>query len=308
MQTTIPRLSIIIPTYNRARLLERLLNQLASQTEHPHEVIVVDDHSSDDTRQLVTKLHNKCPFIHHVMNDGHHLADGRRTGLRLATGNYVGFIDDDVVIKDKYFIAKLLKVLSPDRFIQPKVIMENFGQRDEMHLTFRDYLTNRPMPILETWTARLNHGRQTRRVFPFNELGIFWHRSLNHLWLDKNLIGDAYGQSYSTALKLLKADYFVSFHPDLVLHHTGAPTGGSKKFNKQLMIRGFSPFHYDYFYNMVYMSSRWLPWWCWLWLPYFVAKSLVALTLNQNYRGWYNFAFKPIAYSSYKHLLLRKYA
>lgn len=295
-------LTIVIPTFNRALLMRRLLLQLISQSRPPDEIIVVDDHSTDPTAEIVKRLQQNSPYIRYVQNSGRHLADARRTGLELARSDYISFIDDDVIIDDSSFFTKLYRLLQPDALIQPKVIMENLGQRNHATLSPIDIIATRPWPILEAITARLNRGSSPRPVFPFNELGVFWHRRLNSYWHDPNLIGDAYGQSYSTAVRLLRDGYKIIFYPDLVLRHSGAPSGGSRKFTKKLMTDDFTPFHYDYFYNMIYLHSRFFPRWIWLWLPFYVFKSLVALSINRNFRGWREYAIKPIRDSLRKHV------
>ncbi|MBI4021925.1 MAG: glycosyltransferase family 2 protein, partial [Candidatus Andersenbacteria bacterium] len=303
MPTPTKLLSIIIPTYNRADLLHQLLQQLAAQTQPPFEVIVVDDHCTDHTSRVVARQALRFPYIRYRRNDGQHLAAARRTGLQVATGEYMSFIDDDVIIEDNNFLAKLQPLLQPDTMLQPKVIMENFGQRNQPTLTAADIIATRPYPILELVYARLNRGSAPRPVFPFNELGVFWHRSLNPYWHDANLIGDAYGQSYSTATRLLRDGYKITLHPELILRHPGARFGGSKKFTKKLMTEDFTPFHYDYFFNMIYLNARFFPRWIWLWLPYFLLKSLTALAMNRNFKGWREYAVKPIISSLSGHLL-----
>lgn len=85
-----PRFSVIIPTYNRPNLLRKAVQSVLEQTVEDFEVIVVNDNGSepeslpDDPRLKV---------ISRVVNGGHSAA--RNTGLRVATGRYVTFLDDD---------------------------------------------------------------------------------------------------------------------------------------------------------------------------------------------------------------------
>lgn len=303
-----PTISIIIPTYNRANLLEGLLQRLLAQSDQPDEIIVVDDHSTDNTSEIVSRYATQNDHLVYTLNDGKHLAAGRQTGLKMARSDYVGFIDDDVIIESNDFIKKLRTHLAPNILIQPKVVMENFGQTNVMSLSIWENIMPRPFPILELCTSSLNRGSRIRKVFPFNELGVFWHKSLNYTWHDPNLIGDAYGQSYDTALQLKELGQQVLFYPDLLLRHPGAATGGSKKFNKKLMTQDFTSFHYDYFYNMIYIHSRWLPGWVWLWLPFYTIKATVGLAINRNARGYYQFALKPIWRSFLDNFWYKRYA
>lgn len=86
------RLSVIIPTFNRAVLLGHTLGNLLEQSRPPDEIIVVDDGSTDDTELLVRSLSSSIKFIRQS-NQGPGAA--RNAGLRVATGDFVQFQDDD---------------------------------------------------------------------------------------------------------------------------------------------------------------------------------------------------------------------
>ena len=93
-----PLLSVVIPTYNRKDSLRRLLNSLAAQELNggAFEAIVVDDGSSDGTREMVAAL--SVPFalsIHSQENAGPGAA--RNRGMQHARGALIVFLDDDVV-------------------------------------------------------------------------------------------------------------------------------------------------------------------------------------------------------------------
>jgi glycosyltransferase involved in cell wall biosynthesis len=86
------RISVVIPTYNNASYILDALNSVFAQTHPPHEVIVVDDGSTDDTRALL-EPHVARIRYHHQTNQG--LAVARNVGLRLATGDYLTYLDGD---------------------------------------------------------------------------------------------------------------------------------------------------------------------------------------------------------------------
>ncbi|RJQ45941.1 MAG: glycosyltransferase [Nitrospiraceae bacterium] len=92
--------SIIICTYNRAHLLERLLLSLSHQTlsSERFEVVVVDDGSKDTTRAVCDELRGRLRNITYVSvgkNIG--LADAANMGIRSAEGDYLLFTDDDCI-------------------------------------------------------------------------------------------------------------------------------------------------------------------------------------------------------------------
>ena len=101
-----PRISVIIPAYNRANLLPRTIDSVARQTLLPDEVIIVDDESPDDTKavceQLINTYKGKLNIIYtrHEVNKGE--GGARNTGMRLAQGDYWAFLDsDDEWLPDK---------------------------------------------------------------------------------------------------------------------------------------------------------------------------------------------------------------
>lgn len=93
--------SVIIPTYNRAHLLGRAIESALTQTYGRLEVIVVDDGSRDNTREVVaTWQDRRLQYIRHERNKGGSAA--RNTGIRMAKGDYIAFLDsDDEWVPDK---------------------------------------------------------------------------------------------------------------------------------------------------------------------------------------------------------------
>ena len=60
--------SVIIPTYNRSKLLNRSIRSVLNQTFQPNEIIVVDNGSTDDTREMISKNFRNICYIYHVIN------------------------------------------------------------------------------------------------------------------------------------------------------------------------------------------------------------------------------------------------
>lgn len=97
------KLSVIIPTYNRANLLRQAVDSICKVSHRPLEVVVVDDGSTDDTPARESDIRSLCG-LHSVdcqwmrqTNSGASMA--RNAGLALATGEFVQWVDaDDTVI------------------------------------------------------------------------------------------------------------------------------------------------------------------------------------------------------------------
>lgn len=91
-----PRVSIVIPTYNRSGIVQRAIDSVLAQTFADLEVVVVDDGSTDDTRAALSAYGGR---VRYARQENAGPAAARNHGMRLARGEYVGFLDSD----DLYF-------------------------------------------------------------------------------------------------------------------------------------------------------------------------------------------------------------
>lgn|GEM_PF-1209031 len=89
-----PLISIIVPTYNRASLIEEALNSVFNQTYEHFELIVVDDGSTDDTAEKLKKFQADQRFTL-VRQENQGQAAARNRGLEIAAGEYFCFLDSD---------------------------------------------------------------------------------------------------------------------------------------------------------------------------------------------------------------------
>ena len=87
--------SVIIPTYNAAPLIERTLRSVTAQNGgHDVEIIIVDDASTDNTLDVIASL--AIPSVQILKQDGNHgPAAARNRGLSAATGEFMAFLDGD---------------------------------------------------------------------------------------------------------------------------------------------------------------------------------------------------------------------
>lgn len=99
-----PKVSIILPTYNRASLIGRAIKSVLNQTYGDFELIIVDDGSTDDTEKIVGSFSDKrISYVKHEVNKG--AAAARNTGLTIANGELIAFQDSD----DEWVFHKLHK-------------------------------------------------------------------------------------------------------------------------------------------------------------------------------------------------------
>lgn len=95
----IPRISVIIPTWNRRELLKEAVEALRIQTLDPtlFEVLVMDNRSTDGTEAMLQEMARTADFrlVHHVMPENRGPARSRNRGAELARGSILAFTDSD---------------------------------------------------------------------------------------------------------------------------------------------------------------------------------------------------------------------
>lgn len=299
------KLSIIIPTYNRCILLKNILNNLITQNENNFEVLVIDDNSFDSTKKEVKSLENKYNFIKYYKNNWKWQRDWKKTWLNKSNWDYILFLEDDIEIKDKNFIKKIYKNISKDKVIVSKIIMLDKWKTNILEEPKK--FSKKPLTIIELSKWMINEWTKKREIFPFMETWVIFHKNLSNLFIDKNLILDCYGESFASWIKLIKKWIKIEFTPELEIYHLWSNEWWSKKFNKKPMLKDFSLFHYGYFYNMIYLHSKYKPFFVFIWLPFYLSKTIIALINNKNIKWFYKYALKPILISFYYNFLLRRY-
>lgn len=104
-----PTVSVVIPNYNYEKTLGACLDAIYAQTHQPYEVIVVDDGSTDRSREIAATY--PCRVLRTGGNRG--VSAGRNTGARAARGEILFFVDSDVALRPDA-IANAVAVLRDD--------------------------------------------------------------------------------------------------------------------------------------------------------------------------------------------------
>jgi GT2 family glycosyltransferase len=105
----LPKISFCILTHNRSELLNKALYHLKRLQYHPLEIIVVDNHSVDQTNEMITRHHSDVYYIRMDKNIG---ASARNYGLKSATGDIVITLDDDIIGIDDTDLYELIKIFT----------------------------------------------------------------------------------------------------------------------------------------------------------------------------------------------------
>ncbi len=119
--------SLIITTFNWKEALELSVRSVFQQTHLPSEIIIADDGSDCDTRDIIETLQkdSPVPIVHSWQpNRGFRLSRSRNKALSIAKGDYIILIDGDIVI-EKNFIADHVEAAREGYFIQGSRVLLN---------------------------------------------------------------------------------------------------------------------------------------------------------------------------------------
>lgn len=117
-----PLVSVIIPTKNSARTLERCLESVKSQSYGNIELIVVDNNSTDDTKESAKKYTEK------VFNKGPERSAQRNFGVEKSNGEYVVIIDSDMELSKKVIESCVEKIKSAENIVGIIIPEESIGE------------------------------------------------------------------------------------------------------------------------------------------------------------------------------------
>ena len=98
-----PKVSVIIPTYNRHRFLERALASVAKQTFRDFEILVIQNGENSASHEIAEKFNGKGVPVRYFFESIPDAANARNVGIEKARGEYIAFLDDD----DEWYPEKL---------------------------------------------------------------------------------------------------------------------------------------------------------------------------------------------------------
>lgn len=103
-------LSIIICTYNRVKFLEHCINSILNQIQNNDniELIVINNNSNDKTQEFLQK--NNSKQLKHFIEKQQGLSYARNKGIKVASGRYLAFIDDDATIGEKWLLSLINEI------------------------------------------------------------------------------------------------------------------------------------------------------------------------------------------------------
>lgn len=110
-----PFFTIIIPTYNRANLLVGTLQSVKNQTFTDWECIIIDDGSTDNTKEVINVECAKDKRVRYIYQKNAERSAARNNGIKYATGQYICFLDSDDKYKDNH-LKTLYDAITDEKF------------------------------------------------------------------------------------------------------------------------------------------------------------------------------------------------
>lgn len=136
-----PRISIVIPAFNVAAYVRAALDSVLQQTVAPHEILVFDDGSTDETGAILAEYADQ-PRIRCFRQDNMRQGPTRNKGARLAEGDYLYFFDADDLL-DVHFVERMQQLIVEND--APELIMfsgTGFTEHEELAPFVQDFRRN----------------------------------------------------------------------------------------------------------------------------------------------------------------------
>ena len=204
--------SIVIVNYNGKDLLKVILKSIAKLNYKNYEVIIVDNNSSDKSREFIKKNYKNAKLISNKENLGY---SGINSALKYCTGKYILFLNNDMEI-DKGCVKELIKAIEKD---------DKIGMAAPRLVNYY----NRKMKSNGTWVSRAFYnghicsGKILKEI-PYMGVGLIRKSIVDRFGylFDKDYF--IYAEDMDLGLRLRLLGYKTVFAPDAVLYHMHAIT------------------------------------------------------------------------------------
>ncbi len=249
IDTALPLVSVIVLTYNNWDYTKACLFSLRSWSEYPNlEIIVVDNASTDGTREKLRELERQVPEMQVILNEGNlGFPAGNNVGVRAARGEYVILLNNDTYVT-RGWVRDLIRPMQLD----PRVglvgpLTNKIGNEQKIRLAYGS------MQEMQR-AARRFVRRRLRRTLETRTLAFFCVAIRRSVLDEVGLLDESYGLGFfeddDYCRRVEKANYKMVIADDVFVHHhlsVSFDTIGAKA--GEQMAR-----------NRVLFEERWGPW------------------------------------------------
>lgn len=161
-----PKISVIMLTYNRERYLNRAVNSVLAQTFSDFELILIDNGSTDGSGRICDDFWEQDTRVKVVHMSKSGIGTGRNKGLDLANGRYIAFVDDDDVLDEDYL--DVLYRLATENFADITICGAYLEgkQGNRFYGVFEEQLVMTPEEAVINllWRKKYNNGFPTKLI------------------------------------------------------------------------------------------------------------------------------------------------
>ena len=268
--SNLPKVSIIIPTYNRPDLIRRAVESVLKQTYQNFEIVIIDDTPNDKTEKVVKNFNDKrIKYIRNQIRKGPSAA--RNQGIKESSkdSRYIAFLDDD----DEYlplFLEKTMRKLEEKEDIIMVATDAELRSYDEEFIREMHWNFNK-----EFWKQAIGNGCVVRRKIFFEE----------NMWYDENLV---LLEDVDIALRGLK-NHKWDFVPEILRIYYTYPSdkGTTLSTLPQTLINDI-----EYFLRKNYSVYKQAGGKALGWLHFYIGKWFCRIGKSKEGRGYLLKAFK----------------
>ncbi len=198
-----PKISVMIVTYNREEPLHRCIQSVLEQTMTVDEIVVVDNNSSDNTRDVVR---NEYPMVHYLgLEENLGCPSGRNVGFKKCTGDFVYCLDDDGWLEPEA-IERAFEILDRDSSVA--IVQSRINEMEEGQL-----VKVRPKYTERMELAHFSGGCSMFRASVLEQVGLYPDDFFRQ------------AEEEDLSLRIIGAGYKIIFEPQSMMYHAAFPIG-----------------------------------------------------------------------------------
>lgn len=220
-QSSTIQISIVICTYNRASILKDTLSSFleCNRTDIDYELLVIDNNSSDSTKEVVKPFTEKFSTIKYHFESKQGLSEARNLGISLSLGDIIAFVDDDVYFEPSWLI-EVMRIFQdyPEASCMGGKSIPQFesGKPEWIENEFFGYYGSTNSGDVTKWMLYPEHPFGLNMAFKcnvFHRIGLF-NENLGRK--KKNLLS---GEESEFFFRVQQANLKVIYNPRALLYH-----------------------------------------------------------------------------------------
>ena len=129
------RFSIIVPAYNVEKYIEEAIKSVLAQEFEDYELILIDDCSTDNTKNILEKYKSKTTKVYSTTKNTGTAAGPRNVGLKHARGEYIIFLDGDDKLYNSKVLGKIDKLIAEETYDVVYLGYQDIGNADKLRVS-----------------------------------------------------------------------------------------------------------------------------------------------------------------------------